>query len=217
MIGTLFTRRSPRIELKAQVNPNIDLTVTSLLARGAQQGEPAWDELCGRLIEPLRVWVDAHLHGSMRGRIDPADVMQETWARAMQNIHRFDTSKGNFRGWLFGIARNVMHDAFRACTSANAGQGGTSWAVSLDQVSDRVRHFVRDVDRNDALNHLSETIRTLDESDHTLAICALEGVKLSDAALRLGINYEAAVKRWQKLRARLATGPVARELLELAE
>lgn len=199
------------------MNPNIDQTVTGLLARGAQQGEPAWDELCGRLVEPLRVWVDAHLHREMRGRVDPADVIQETWLRAMHNVHRFDPAKGSFRGWLFGVARNVMHDAFRACNSPNAGRGGTSWAVGLDQVSDRVRHFVREVDRNDGLNHLAETIRTLDESDQTLAICALEGTKLSDAALRLGVTYEATVKRWQKLRARLAKGPVARDLLELAE
>ncbi|MBL8803912.1 MAG: sigma-70 family RNA polymerase sigma factor [Planctomycetes bacterium] len=199
------------------MNSNIDQTVTSLLAAGAQRGEPAWDALCSRLVEPLRVWVDVHLHGGMRGRIDPADVMQETWARAMGDVHRFDSSKGKFRAWLFGIARNVLRDAFRACAAPDAGRGGTAWAASLDQVSDSVRHYVRDVDRNDALNHLAETIRTLDEGDQTLAICALEGIKLSDAALRLGINYEATVKRWQKLRARLATGPVARDLLELAE
>ncbi|MCC7011691.1 MAG: sigma-70 family RNA polymerase sigma factor [Planctomycetes bacterium] len=199
------------------MDSNIDQTATSLLARGVQEGEPAWDELCGRMIEPLRVWVDLHLHGAMRGRIDPADVMQETWARAMQNIRLFDSSKGTFRGWLFGIARNVLRDAFRANTSANAGHGGTSWAASLDQVTDRVRGFVQSVDRNDALQHLGETIRAFDESDQDLAICALEGLKLGDAAVRLGISYEATAKRWQKLRARLASGPIARELLELVE
>ncbi len=48
-----------------------------------------------------------------RGRgYDPEDVHQETWLRVSQNLgQRFQG--GNFRAWLFAIARNLLTDRVR--------------------------------------------------------------------------------------------------------
>jgi RNA polymerase sigma factor (sigma-70 family) len=40
-----------------------------------------------------------------------ADLMTETFARALAGRHAFDASRGDPRGWLYGIARHVLADS----------------------------------------------------------------------------------------------------------
>jgi RNA polymerase sigma factor (sigma-70 family) len=48
------------------------------------------------------------------GRPDvAADLMAETFARALESIDSFDPAKGNAEQWLFGIARNVLGSSLR--------------------------------------------------------------------------------------------------------
>ena len=57
-------------------------------------------------------------------------------------------------------------------------------------------------------------VRELGEDEQSLTIlCGLEGLGCDQAAKRLGISQEAAVKRWQRLRCDLATLAPTRELL----
>ena len=45
------------------------------------------------------------------GKGDADEIFQETWFRALKNIHRF--RQKNFLGWLFRIARNLVIDRAR--------------------------------------------------------------------------------------------------------
>jgi len=47
-----------------------------------------------------------------RGRAE--DLVQEVFLRAWRRASTFDPGKGELRGWLFAIARNVVIDAARA-------------------------------------------------------------------------------------------------------
>jgi RNA polymerase sigma-70 factor (ECF subfamily) len=50
--------------------------------------------------------------GSLRDLAD--DVLQETWLTAVRRIRRFDPEEGSFRGWLCGIASNVIRNQLRS-------------------------------------------------------------------------------------------------------
>jgi RNA polymerase sigma-70 factor (ECF subfamily) len=43
-----------------------------------------------------------------------ADCVQETFVSAWRSRDRFDPSRGTLAGWLVGIARHRVHDAYRA-------------------------------------------------------------------------------------------------------
>ncbi len=47
------------------------------------------------------------------GEHDAADVLSETFVIALQQFARFDPSLGTDRGWLFGIANNVLRHHWR--------------------------------------------------------------------------------------------------------
>jgi RNA polymerase sigma factor (sigma-70 family) len=47
------------------------------------------------------------------GEHDAADVLSETFVIALQGFARFDPALGTPRGWLFGIANNVLRHHWR--------------------------------------------------------------------------------------------------------
>lgn len=52
---------------------------------------------------------DLHRYAARRVGADLADdVLAETFRRAIESFDRFDPSAGSARGWLFGIATNVI-------------------------------------------------------------------------------------------------------------
>lgn len=42
-----------------------------------------------------------------------AEIVQETFIRIWDRCDKFDSSKGKFAGWMFGIARNLSIDKYR--------------------------------------------------------------------------------------------------------
>lgn len=58
------------------------------------------------------------LHAYLRRRLGDReraqDLTQEVFLRAWRHADRFDARRGDVRGWLFGIARNLLVDTYRA-------------------------------------------------------------------------------------------------------
>src|ERR1700690_2618924 len=69
------------------------------------------------------------------GRGDLAlDLTAETFARALESHHGFDPSRGEARGWLFGIARHVLAGSLeRGRVEASARSRGGMAALTLDE------------------------------------------------------------------------------------
>lgn len=59
-----------------------------------------------------------------RGRAE--DIVQEVFVRAWRRAETYDATRGELRGWLFGIARNLVTDAFRADASRPRSVGDES-------------------------------------------------------------------------------------------
>lgn len=69
-----------------------------------------------RLYRSSRDDVYAYVAGLLRDRAAAEDVTALAFERAFRARHRFDTARGDPRGWLFGIARNAAMDELRRRT-----------------------------------------------------------------------------------------------------
>lgn len=45
--------------------------------------------------------------------LDAEDLVSAIFMRALEKIHSFRPERGTFASWLFGIARNIVHDHYR--------------------------------------------------------------------------------------------------------
>ena len=50
-----------------------------------------------------------------------ADCVQETFVSAWRSRDRFDPARGSLPGWLLGIARHRVHDAYRSLARTPPG------------------------------------------------------------------------------------------------
>lgn len=184
---------------------SLDETVTTLLAR---QAPPSQDELASlyeSVTPTLLVWARIQLSNGLERRIEAEELVQETWMRALGALESFDPSKGQFRAWLIGIARNVLLEAFRSLSREPAFQGATGDSLALSRCPDSVTSITRRIASSDALQRFVEHVAALDQAERVLiTCCGLEGVGPQEAARRLGISAAAAAKRWQRLRSQLA-------------
>lgn len=64
---------------------------------------------------------------------DPEDLTATVFERAWQHRHRYDHNLGEFRAWLFGIARNVAAEYFRQRKQVVALEGVQDTLAALEQ------------------------------------------------------------------------------------
>lgn len=82
-------------------------TDEDLLAAWRAGDEPAGNELCRRVIDPLYRFFRSKAPGS------PEDLVQQTLAATVEGRSRFE-GRSTFRSYVFGIARNILRNALRA-------------------------------------------------------------------------------------------------------
>jgi RNA polymerase sigma-70 factor, ECF subfamily len=188
----------------------IALRTDELGARARGGSEGAFQALFERVNPALQAWIRLR----MRGReTDAQDVLQEVWIRAVRGFASYDEGR-SFRGWLLGIAKNVVLQArdrkLREGTLARFGStethGGLAIPDSATSVSLRA-------EENETLQRFLAYLDDLEEEERKLVLyCGLEELSLPEAAARLGIGTEAATKRWQVLRARMRENGMLRAL-----
>jgi RNA polymerase sigma-70 factor (ECF subfamily) len=79
------------------------------LVQGARAGDRAALEA---LLEPWRKPLFGYIYRMVTSREDAEDLLQETLARAIEQIARF-RGEARFKSWLFGIATHVSLDHLR--------------------------------------------------------------------------------------------------------
>jgi RNA polymerase sigma-70 factor (ECF subfamily) len=111
-----------------------------------------------------------------------ADCVQETFVSAWRSRDRFDPARGSLPGWLLGIARHRVHDAYRshartpqpreaAIEEATPESAGTNGATEL-------------VDRL----LLADALRTLgDRPRQVIELAFYGGLSQTEVADRLGL------------------------------
>lgn len=164
---------------------------------GQSLSEDLRDDLLGT-IPHLRAFAI-----SLTGNVSQADdLVQETIARALTNIHRFEPQTC-LQAWLFTILRNQFHTAFRKTRREVADPDGVI-AAKLSTLPEQHGHLDL-ADLQTALAKLPLHHREV------LLLIGAEGLSYEETAKIVGANVGTVKSRMNRARARLA------ELLYVAD
>jgi len=189
---------------------------TEELARAAGRGEPSgFSGLYERTAPALYAWASARLTGPLRSKIEPEDVVQEVYARAIERFEAYDTSR-EFRPWLFGIANRVLLELLRQSAKHAQrelrGVGGERSPV--DELVDDATAISQRVARDEALRAFVQRMQALGETERKVLVYrGLEGLPHARVAALAGISVANAEKTWQRLRKRFGDGSLPPDLL----
>ena len=194
-------------------------SITRRLVRAVQAGEAErLTPLYERLAPALYGWACLRIPREVRGRLEPDDLMQDVWLRALSAFDSFDPDRGPFRPWLFQVAKYTLLDALRRLRSRLAPRQQpleSGEAGRLSQLLDDATAVSRAAARRDDVAAFLARVAELPEDDQTLLVHhGLEGLSLAEAGARMGLTKVAAQKRWQRLRARLAEEGLPAGLVE---
>jgi RNA polymerase sigma factor (sigma-70 family) len=168
-----------------------------------------FEELWSEAAPAVCAWLEIHVRDALRPHLDPEDALQEVACRAFDGFGRFDSDAGPFRAWVFGIARNVLYRALSQLgrNLARPEVAGPRFDTQAwGRLPDTTTSITRRVVHNESLKRFVAQVRELDEDDRRLLLRrGLEGRAHEDIARELGISTDASIKRWTRLRDRLAS------------
>lgn len=128
-----------------------------------------------------------------------ADLVAEIFVRAIESSSTYKWGLGPPRAWLTGIARNVVHDHARKSARESAAYGRVQGRRLLDEESTE-----RIVDRlaahADARALMAQLAALPAGQRDVVALVAVDGLSLTDAAHALGISAGTARVRWHRAR-----------------
>lgn len=186
-------------------------------AEPAKRSASSFEKAYAEVAPALYAWAELRIRPSMRARLEPADLLQEVWLRGKNAYPRFDASTSSFRAWAFRIGKNVLMEAIRAIrheAMSMPGLSPTNRMLALEGVPQNVTSFTQRLANEESIRAFLTHAEELDESDRMLLIhCGLEDETCAEAALKLGLSEDAAIKRWQRLKAKLREKPWSRSLL----
>lgn len=192
------------------------MTDVEQLLAGARQGEAL---ALGRLLELYRGYLSllARLQISRRlqGKVDAADLVQETFLEAHRHFARFrGASEGELIGWLRQILAGVIANLVRRYlgTRCRDARLERQLAVELDQSSrllDRGLAVAESTPSERAVRceeslRLAAVLEQLpDNYREVLILHHLEGLTLPEVAHRLGRSKDSVKKLWLRALGRL--------------
>jgi RNA polymerase sigma-70 factor (ECF subfamily) len=190
-----------------------------MLVRQVQGGDLGpFGSLYTRIAPALFAWASLRIPRHLRGNLEPEELVQEVWCRALDRIATFDPAR-SFRYWIFRIAANTLLENLRRYARGTRsrptydGHHPRSPTDDPEQVPAMITTVSRRASRDEAVQAFVEEVgHYTDEDKKLLLYRGLEGRSHSEVAERLGISVEAAVKRWQRLRERLRHHPLPSEM-----
>ncbi|MCK6446673.1 MAG: sigma-70 family RNA polymerase sigma factor [Planctomycetes bacterium] len=178
-----------------------------------------WLALCDELSPALYAWAKLRLKTFGFVAVAPEDVVQETWLRALAGERRDGTRCGGaLRGWLFGIARNVLLEHSRAHSArslreSRLARAGESASELIARCEDSVTSVCSRLERDETLARFFEFADALDAADRALLLgCGFEGATATEVGRRFDLAPDTAIKRWQRLRDALRTRAFAQRI-----
>jgi RNA polymerase sigma-70 factor (ECF subfamily) len=181
------------------------------MARRVQAGDrSALGALFEHYRERLLRMVDLRLDSRVRGRLDPADVLQDAFVDAVTDLDRYrrDPRTPPFL-WLRAIVAERMalvHRQHLGVKMRDAGREVALYREALPQASTaalasmllgRLTSPTQAAQRAERLLRIQEALNSLDPIDReVLSLRHFEQLNRAEAALALGISEEAGAKRY---------------------
>jgi RNA polymerase sigma-70 factor (ECF subfamily) len=184
---------------------------SELLDRARQGDAEAFDRLFGRHREGLRRVVARRLDRSLRGRLDPSDVVQEAQMEALKRLSDYLGRRPMpFRDWLFRTAVQRLFKLRRHALAARRDVGREqSLTVSGANTgaSPRLGHGTtpsQQFAERERSARLARLLKNLSDTDRTiLELRVIEGLPYEEVGRRLEIEPAAARKRYGRALLRL--------------
>jgi RNA polymerase sigma-70 factor (ECF subfamily) len=152
----------------------------ALVERAQQADRAAFDELTGSVGDALITRIRRRIGRELRPRLDPEDVLQETYLRAFRSIDTFQwKGERSFESWLYGIALNIILHTAREQGKRNVLRITREPQTDGSSPSQRQRREERFDRLEAAVNTLSTDYRTV------VRLARLEGLSIAEIAERM--------------------------------
>ena len=162
---------------------------TERLVGEAKRGERrAFAKLMQRYHARLASFANSRTGPHLRGRLEPDDVLQETFLRALKSIGSFEwRGEASFGGWLETIAERVILEGVRR--QQKQPRLLDVDVVGHDPSPSKVARREERFDRlEDGVGRLSSDYREV------IVLARIEGLKIKEIALRMNRSPDAVKK-----------------------
>ncbi len=152
-----------------------------LVERARQGDADAFGALFGRFRDQLMATIRSRTGEALATAVDPEDILQDTYVRALGSISRFEwRGEGSMVRWLQGIASHLILDAARRRTRKKHLQ------IDRDPESDDPSPS-RDARREERFERFERAFEDLKpEYREVLHLARIEGLQIRDIAERMG-------------------------------
>jgi RNA polymerase sigma-70 factor, ECF subfamily len=182
-----------------------------LLDRAHHGDAEAFDRLFGRHREGLRRVVARRLDRSLRGRLDPSDVVQEAQMEALKRLSDYLGRRPMpFRDWLFRTAVERLFKLRRHALAARRDVGreqGFPASEATTGARPRLSHGTtpsQQLAERERSARLARLLKTLSDADRTiLELRVIEDLPYEEVGRRLEIEPATARKRYGRALLRL--------------
>ncbi len=164
------------------------------------------EKACALLFNTYHEAVFAKVDGMMRNHIDPAvdaaDIVQETFIKAMEKRHQVREPEKLLR-WLLKIATNLTRNEIRDAERRT----GDTFLESLESLSinERNAHYATSISETDAEQaeanrYLARQLLCLLQGKNRKVLeLKLAGAEIKEIAETVGPNAVAVQKRWERI------------------
>lgn len=160
----------------------MELPENEIVSR-VQNGET---QFFGALYELYLKKIFVFIYYKTHHRETAQDLTSQTFMKALEKISTFDSGRGRFNSWIYGIARNSVTDHFRSF----------HFAKNIEDVWDLTtgEDVVRDVSNKIQLEEIRVGLQKLSPQQREIIILRVwQGLKFSEISEILG-KSEAACK-----------------------
>jgi RNA polymerase sigma-70 factor (ECF subfamily) len=184
-----------------------DSTSSSLLGRLRRRDPDAWSRLTTIYGPLVYRWArHSRLHED-----DAADVVQEVFQVVATRIDTFDEqrSDASFRGWLWGITRNKLHEQLRDQQANPQATGGSAAQQQFGQLPDPPPAEDDESSSADVTTRLVRRALRVIQADFSerswqaFSQATLDGHAAADIAADLNMSVAAVYKAKSRVLARL--------------
>jgi RNA polymerase sigma-70 factor (ECF subfamily) len=143
----------------------------------------------------LMLLASARIDTRLRGRVDPADLVQQTLARAVAARGHFTGDDVQLAAWLRAILANLLIDAARKHLRPKGQGRERSIQEVLEQSSARLEAFLASdstspsgrAERNERMRRLADALTRLpDDQRQAIEMRHLEALSVDEVARRMG-------------------------------